>query len=411
MFSARFCTPRQQKHVIMKALLATLLIVLLFCGHIQGQRIQRINNTSISADSLTTRIRQLIDTAQVTGMTVSVFNKNKPVYVRAFGFADKSKSIPMDTSTIFWACSYSKAVFAYCVMKLAERHIIDLDTPLVKYLPKPLPDYVFTKKTRGYQDIRNDKRYESITARMCLDHTTGFPNYRGFELDGKLHIKSDPGTLYGYSGEGLYLLQFVLEQLTGKSYETIAREEVFKPLGMDRSSYIWQAAFNDRHCLGHDSLQHPYEFDQRTSPHAAGSLYTSITDWDRFITAMLTGEGLSSKSITEMRRPQIAVLSKKQFGNDAWVYDKTPATTTIFYGLGIGLLKTPYGIAFFKEGHSEGWGHYTIAFPDKQIAIAIMTNSDNGESIFRELLATAIGDVYTPWEWENYIPYDRISLK
>ena len=62
--------------------------------------------------------------------------------------------------------------------------------------------------------------------------------------------------------------------------------------------------------------------------------------------------------------------------------------------------------AFFKEGHDEGWGHYSICFPDKGIAIVIMTNNDNGESIFKELLATAIGDIFTPWEWENYIPYN-----
>ncbi len=391
--------------------ISSLLLTCFFAATCFAQSIKRLDNTTIAPQALTARIQQLMDTARVTGMTIAVFNRNKPVYVRAFGFADKTTKAPMDTGTIFWACSYSKAVFAYCVMKLVDQHVIDLDTPLVRYLPKSLPDYVFDKKTRGYQDIREDHRYEKITARMCLDHTTGLPNYRGFEEDGKLKIKSGPGTLYGYSGEGIYLLQFVLEQITGKDYETIAQEQVFKPLGMSHSSYIWQKVFDARHCLGHDTAQHAYEFDARTRAHAAGSLYTTITDWDRFLTAMLTGEGLSRKSAAAMLQAQIPILSKKQFGPEALVYDKTPATTNIFYGLGVGLLKTPVGTAFFKEGHSEGWGHYTIAFPEKQMAVAIMTNSDNGEDIFKALLETAIGDVYTPWYWENYIPYNHTTAK
>ena len=71
------------------------------------------------------------------------------------------------------------------------------------------------------------------------------------------------------------------------------------------------------------------------------------------------------------------------------------------------LSKKVYGRAFFKEGHDDGWEHYSICFPDKKIAIVIMTNNDNGESIFKELLAYSIGDTFTPWRWENYIPYDE----
>ncbi|MFL9485203.1 serine hydrolase domain-containing protein [Chitinophagaceae bacterium LWZ2-11] len=377
------------------------LSLLLATNTINAQNIKRINNTSISSKTLTDKITRLMDTAKVTGMAVSVFNNNKPVYTKAFGYANDSTLTKMDTGTVFWACSFSKAVFGYFVMKMVDKKIINLDTPLVHYLPKALPDYTFTKKTRGYKDIKDDKRYEQITARMCLDHTTGFPNYRGFEADGKLRIKFDPGTRYSYSGEGLYLLQFVLEQITGKDFETLAQEEVFRPLNMTHSSYVWQTSFNSNHCIGHDTLQKPYEFDERTTPHAAGSMYTNITDFSLFIAALLQKPAF----INEMFKPQIPILSAKQFGPLSLVDDKTPQTTNLFYGLSVGLLKTPYGIAFFKEGHSEGWGHYSIAFPDKGIAIIIMTNSDNGERIFKELLATAIGDVYTPWYWENYTPY------
>ena len=77
------------------------------------------------------------------------------------------------------------------------------------------------------------------------------------------------------------------------------------------------------------------------------------------------------------------------------------------YGLGWGLLKTPYGIGAFKEGHGDGFQHYSIVFPEAKKGILIMTNSDNGESIFKALLEIGIGDIYTPWEWEGYIPYSK----
>ena len=66
---------------------------------------------------------------------------------------------------------------------------------------------------------------------------------------------------------------------------------------------------------------------------------------------------------------------------------------------------TPYGKAYFKEGHDDGVQSYTVSFDEPKLAIAIMTRSDNGESTFKELLATLIADTFTPWQWENYVPY------
>ncbi len=77
------------------------------------------------------------------------------------------------------------------------------------------------------------------------------------------------------------------------------------------------------------------------------------------------------------------------------------------YGLGWGLLQSPYGTGAFKEGHGDGFQHYSIIFPKQEKGILILSNSDNAESIFKELLETAIGDRFTPWYWENYIPYNQ----
>src|SRR6185503_13782021 len=212
----------------------------------------------------------------VSGVAISVFNNNEPVYSKTFGLADVQQHIQLLPNTEMYGASFSKMVFAYIVMQLVQDKIIDLDKPLVTYLPKSLPDYKFDSKYKGYQDLKDDERYKKITARMCLMHTTGFPNWRWFEPDQKLKIKPDPGTRYSYSGEGIYLLQFVLEQITGENLETIAQERVFQPLGMKNTSYVWQNSFDTNICYGHNEKGEPYELKKRNEANAAGSMTTTL---------------------------------------------------------------------------------------------------------------------------------------
>jgi D-alanyl-D-alanine-carboxypeptidase/D-alanyl-D-alanine-endopeptidase len=143
---------------------------------------------------------------------------------------------------------------------------------------------------------------------------------------------------------------------------------------------------------------------------AGGSMSTTLEDFTKFYTTLINGKGLSKKIFNEMTSPQIRIKSKIQFGPFAKVDGSDNDAIELSYGLGVDVFKTPFGRAFFKEGHDEGWGHYSICFPDKKTAIVIMTNNDNGESIFKELLAYAIGDTFTHWRWEIiYLIIKRIS--
>ena len=98
-----------------------------------------------------------------------------------------------------------------------------LDPSWLVYLPKPLPDYP------NYRELAGDVRYKLITARQLLSHISGFANFRGLEEDRKLKIHFEPGTRYAYSGEGLLLLQLVVEAITGKPLEALMQEHVFRP--------------------------------------------------------------------------------------------------------------------------------------------------------------------------------------
>jgi len=276
----------------------------------------------------------------------------------------------------------------------------------VSYLDSSLVDYQMAKG-KGYQDLKNDARYQKITARMCLSHTTGFPNFRELTPDKKLRFITEPGSRFRYSGEGIELLQFVIEKLTGKDYETLAEERVFKPLKMGSTSQVWQQRFEEQSCYGYNVKGKPYPLLKFDKADAAGSMSTTLEDFTKFYTALIGSQGITPENFEEMTKTQVAIRSKRQFGPLTNQDGADNDAIALGYGLGVGVFRTPYGGAFFKEGHGNGWQHYTICYTGKKIAVIIMTNSDNGESIFKELLAVAIGDVFTPWQWENYIPYEK----
>lgn len=375
------------------------------------QTIKRLDNSRITAQQLDSKINQLMKDASVTGMAISIFNDNKPVYHKAFGYKNADTKVLLQTNTNMYGASLSKAVFAVLVMKLVEEKIIDLDKPLQNYLSKPVYEYgKGTSWNQDYTSLKDEKQYEKITARHCLGHSSGFANWRWYEPDQKLHVHFEPGSQYSYSGEGLCYLQFVIEKITGKSLNELMQEKLFGPLGMKHSSYTWQPEFESDYCVGHDKNGKPYPKDKDNAPRSASTLETTADDYKLFTEAVLQKKILKPASYNALFKTQLRIHSKIQMGTDAWK-DSTSENDKILlgYALGWGRLQTPYGFGVFKEGHGDGFQHYSILFPGKKTGIVILANSDNAESIFKELLEFAIGDTFTPWKWQRYIPYNQKS--
>ncbi len=383
-------------------------IIFTSCSDKNNQNIVRLDGTEMHKDSLTIKIDKLIEKANVHGIAITVFNENKVTYQKSFGYKDFEEKIALNDSTNIYGASFSKAVFGVLVMKLVENGVIDLDTPLQSYLPKKI--YEYKPETKWHDDfsaLKNDSLYHKITARMCLNHTTGFANSRWFESDYQLRVNRKPGSRYSYSGEGFIYLQVVLEKILGKGLEELAQEIIFEPLNMNRTSYQWNPTFEKNFAYGHNTLGEKYVKDIDNEPRGGSTLETTSEDYTKFLKAVLQRKIISKKSWNEIFRPQIRIHSIKQFGPLAFKDSTVNDNIKLSYGLGWGILQTPYGKGVFKEGHGNGFQHYSILFPKTKKGIMIMTNSDNGESIFKELLEIAMKDIYTPTEWENYIPYEK----
>jgi serine-type D-Ala-D-Ala carboxypeptidase/endopeptidase len=387
------------------------IILLLYTSILVSQNrkiIVQLNNQKIKPTDLNKKIEQLVTDANVHGLAISIFNNNKVVYQNTFGYKNATTKEIIKPSTNFYGASLSKAVFGVLVMQLVEKGILDLDKPLQSYLPKPI--YEYTPKTRwhdNYKDLKTDTLYQKITARMCMAHTTSMPNWRWDVADRKLSVLGIPGEKYSYSGEGMVYLQVVLEKLLNKSLEEMMIENIFKPLKMSNSSYTWQKKFETDYCFGHESNGKLYEKDIDNEARSASTLETTLQDYTLFMEAVLQNQLLKPETTKEMFRQQIKINSVAQMGPKRFEETNENDAINLGYGLGWLLIETPYGIGAIKEGHGDGFQHYSIIFPKTGIGILIMSNSDNTESIYKELLEISIADTFTPWKWENYIPYNQ----
>jgi CubicO group peptidase (beta-lactamase class C family) len=377
--------------------LATIVLLLGFSSEIAQQplartTILRLNGSSLTSTEVDATVTRLMKNANVTGVGIAVFHDGKISYIKAYGQRDTEKGLALTPDSVMPGASMSKAAFATVVMQLVQRGVLDLDVPIQQYLPKPLPEY------EKYADLQDDDRYKKLTLRILLSHTSGFPNFRWFEDDHKLKIHFEPGTRYAYSGEGFQLAQLVVETVTGKSLTALMEEDLFGPLGMTRTSMIWEPRFESDFANGYDEHGKSLGPQQRSKPGAAGSMQTTLHDYATFLSAVMRDEVLNPKTSAEMFRPQVMINSTHQFPSLA------PETTTahdaiqLSAGLGWGLYTSPNGNVFFKGGYDDGWRHQGICFSNGD-GLLIMTNSSNGDGIFKPVFDSILGETSYPFDW------------
>ncbi len=238
----------------MKFTIATIFLALINMVFAQNQYITRLDGSKISKVEIDQTVKRLMDTAKIQGLDLAIINNKKVVYIKSYGYKNELKNIKLDTNSIMYAASLSKAVFGFLTMKLVQEKLLNLDTPLYLYLDKPIPEY------ENFSGLKDDDRWKLITARMCLSQTTGLPNVKQFnpietdpiwDTSAVNKIYFTPGTKYAYSGEGFKLLQLVEEEITKMKLDELATQKVFLPIGMYKTGYVWHDSFGNDVPIGH----------------------------------------------------------------------------------------------------------------------------------------------------------------
>lgn len=394
---------------------AALSLALAACATAPTHTLRRADGAAIDTAKIDAEVARVMNGANVPGVALAIVADGKVAYLKTYGLRDKEQNLPLESGTVMYAASLTKAMFAYAVMTLVDAGRIDLDRSIADYLPKPLPEY------EKYADLAGDERWRKLTPRILLSHRPGFPNFRFFppgrdyDPNGKLKFYFDPGMRFAYSGEGINLLQFVLDNGTfdggkGIDVDALIKERVYARFGMNTSSMTWRADFAQNLAIGYDPDSKPLGHKQRGGVRAAGSMDTTPADYAAFLAAVQRGDGLSAKSRKELVRAQIAIDSKRQFPPLAPETTDENRVIDLSYALGWGVYTSPHGKIVFKEGSDDGWNNYAALAEDKNVGVLIMTNSSNGKGIMKYLADAVLGDTCMPWYWQRYVPFDRPEL-
>jgi CubicO group peptidase (beta-lactamase class C family) len=352
------------------------LLALTGCSDREATTAARTDTAGATAkwDALTADLEKrlpalLAQSTTVPGASMALIADGKLLWRGAFGVKDYASKVPVDHETIFEAGSVSKTVFAYAVLKLCEKGVLDLDTPLTKYTPDRF--------------LTNDPRLDRITARHILCHTSGFQNWRSKEMP--LKIQFSPGERWDYSGEGYAYLQSVMTHLTGHvdlknckafddgvkvcatDFDAYMKANLLMPFGMTSSGYV----FREGMARPHDGKGNIIADRITTAVDAArygaaGNLHTTATDYAKFLIEFIDpkpsdGFRLSAATLKEMTRPHAKVTDSQSWGL-GWAieHDKT-AGDIINHG-----------------GDNPGFKALTAASIERKSAFVIMTNGDRG---------------------------------
>jgi CubicO group peptidase (beta-lactamase class C family) len=342
-------------------------------------------------------VSRLMTQTRANGLAIAVIDGGQIEYVQAYGIRN-ARGEKLATDTIMYGASLTKLVFAYTVLQLVDAGKLELDTPLASYLEKPLPEY------QAYANLRDDLRWKRITPRMALTHSIGFANFAFLEPDRKLRIHFEPGSRYAYSGEGLILLQFVIEQGRkerglGIGVGELTRLE-FEKLGMSRTSLIWRPDFAGNLADGWNDKGEPQEHDQRSRVRAAGSMDTTIHDMALFAAAMARGDGLSAAARAELSRPQLAISTAHQFPTLLPELPPAQRRKDLQAGLGVVTFEGPQGRGFYKGGHDGQTANTLVCLERGQRCVVILSNDVRAEAGFAELVRFVLGETGVPYDWE-----------
>lgn len=325
-------------------------------------------------------LEHLLVEGRVPGVSIAVVRNGKIDELRQAGVRNASSSLPIDADTVFDAASLSKPVLAYIVLQLLDAGVLALDEPLAQHVP----DFV-----------EDDPGAAEITIRHVLSHTTGLPNWRGKGKPLKTQIR--PGERFSYSGEAFVWLQRVAEKATGEPLESLAQRLVFLPLGMHRSSFVWQTAFDRNYADGHDTNLAPVSKKRPEAANGAFSLQTTAVDYARFMQAVLAGARLKPGTTKLWLQPQVRLKLRCY---QCLSVNQPEQDQRVAWGLGWGL--EPGRRTFFHWGDNGRFKTFAVGSMSQRFAVVVFVNGANGMTIMPDLVRRWMRGDRPAFRWLNY---------
>ncbi len=342
------------------------------------------------------KLAERMEYYKVPGVSLAVIHAGRVDWARGYGHRDVASGAPVTAETLFQAASLSKGVAASVAMRLVEQGKLSLDENVnVKLRSWQVPDNEFTSTVK-------------VTLRRLLSHNAGltvhgFPGYaQGAAvpalvqlLDGKppantpaVRVTRTPGSGFSYSGGGYEVMQLLIEDVTGRRFEDLARELILDPLGMKLSAYEQplseERARNAASAYRGDGK--PIAGRWHTYPEkTAAGLWTTPSELARWVMEIQKpGKALNAETVK-------AMLTRSS-GD---------------YGSGIGLGETAGRASFAHGGANAGYRCQYFAYRDSGEGAIVMTNGDNGGDLANQILRS----IAVEYGWVDYLPKERTVVQ
>src|SRR5262249_46428772 len=306
---------------------------------------------------------------KIPGFAIAIVHNQKVVYAAGFGVRNlENKNDKITPQSLFHMASITKPFVATSVMQLVEKGKVDLESPVVKYLP--------------YFRL-NDERYATITVRQMLSHLSGMPDVLDYEWDkpqyddGALerYVRSlsnqsliaAPGTRFRYSNMAYEVLGDLIAKVSGMPFEDYVRKQILEPLGMKSSTLLVKQA-DPRLLASPHVMDKAYEtvvskvfpYNRMHSP--SSTLYSNVLDMSRWATANMNRGELDGKRILKASTYEVmwkpAGDQWQQIGI-SWFLGKYKEYPTISH-----------------SGGDTGFVSNLVMIPDQSIAVVMMSNFD-----------------------------------
>jgi CubicO group peptidase (beta-lactamase class C family) len=321
----------------------------------------------------------LMDFYDIPGSSIALVKEGKLVWSEAYGIADVQTGRKLTKDTPMRVQSISKSITAWGIMKLVEQGKIELDTPISQYFKSwHFPESEFSAKR--------------ITVRQLLSHTGGLPLgdvltiYSPHDempsLREKLTMEAvlvrEPGSAFSYSNTGYNMLELLIEEVTGQSFNDYMLREILIPLGMNRSTFIWNERFDSAVPVGYDLRGKPipaYVYPEK----ASGGLFATAEDIAAFTIAGMKDAPHDKQLLSPNTIEALYTPESKEIGIYSLMFDA--------YGLGHYIETLHNGERAISHG-GQGTGIMTHfhAIPETGDAIVILTNSQRSWPFISYLL-------------------------
>ncbi len=322
------------------------------------------------------RLMTALDTRGQFNGSILVSSDGSVIYRHSFGYADLAGKRRLTPETPSCIGSVTKPFTALAIMMLADEGKLSFDDPVSKFV----------------QPFASSPTSRAITLRHLLNHTSGIPDFTDLGIDDNRLTKADfvlqlltkhslfarAGDRYSYSNPGYFLLQFVIEKVSGKSYSAYLEQKVFSPLQM-RHTYVFDGLSRDVSSAATGVDQFGHQQDAGPSPFpASGGIYSTVDDLSKFDRALASGQLVRPATLEQAYKP-----AKIATGESA-------------YGFGWNLGDEGGEKYTWHTGSAGGFRAFIERRPDRRLTVIMLTNRGNSKrsDINKAILAITSGQPY-----------------